>query len=129
PVAIVPALAACSVDPVTFQLPLVTVGGTITGLDGAGLVLTNNGSDDLVIAGNGAFAFTTPMENGASYALTVKTQPSLPTQVCSVVNGTGTASLDDVRNVQVSCSTTAFRVGGTVTDLAGSGLVLRINAG
>src|SRR5207237_214862 len=83
----------------------------------------------LVIAGNGAFAFTTPMENGASYALTVKTQPSLPTQVCSVVNGTGTAGLDDVRNVQVSCSTTAFRVGGTVTGLAGSGLVLQNNAG
>lgn len=123
------ALAACSVEAVTFMQPPVTVGGTITGFDGVGLVLTNNGSDDLAISGNGAFAFTTPLERGTSYAVEVKSQPSTPTQICSVTNGNGTAGGEDVTDVQVSCHTTAFSVGGTVTGLAGSGLVLQNNAG
>lgn len=123
------ALAACSVNAVTFRLTPVTIGGTITGLDGTGLVLTNNGTDDLAISGNGAFAFTTAVESGASYAVEVKSQPSNPTQMCSVTNGNGTAGDEDVTGVQVSCRTIAFSVGGTVTGLAGAGLVLQNNAG
>ena len=106
----------------------VTIGGTLTGLAGAGLVLTSNGGDDLAISGNGTFTFTTPMARGASYAVAVKRQPSGPTQMCTVTHGNGTAD-DNVTGVQVSCSTTAFRVGGTVTGLGGAGLVLQDNGG
>lgn len=128
-IAFATALAACSVDEIIFELPLVTVGGAVTGLDGTGLVLSNNGGDDLAISGNGEFAFTTSIQFGTSYALTVKTQPSNPVQVCSVSNGTGIAGNGDVKNVQVSCSTTAFRIGGTVTGLSGSGLMIQNNGG
>jgi hypothetical protein len=125
------ALAACSVKSVTFTptQPPVTIGGTISAFDGVGLVLTNNGHDDLAIAGNGAFTFATPLERGTSYAIEVKTQPSAPTQMCSVTNGTGTAGDEDVTGVQVSCRTAAFSLGGTVTGLAGAGLVLQNNGG
>jgi len=123
------ALAACSVHGVIFTEPLVTIGGTITGLDGTGLVLTNNGLDDLTISGSGAFVFTTPLTYGASYAIALKTQPSTPMQMCSVMNGSGIAGDENVTDVQVSCRTTAFSIGGTVTGLAGSGLVLQDNAG
>jgi hypothetical protein len=105
----------------------VTIGGSLTGLEGAGLVLTSNGVDELAVTGNGAFAFPTTRVRGATYAVAVKHQPSGPTQVCSVTNGTGAAGDTDVTNVQVSCRTTAFAVGGTVTGLAGAGLVLQAN--
>ena len=108
--AVTVALAACSVRGVTFTGPQVTIGGAITGLDGTGLVLTNNGVDDLTISGNGAFAFTTPLQLGASYAITLKSQPSSPMQVCSVTNGSGIAGEENVTDVQVSCRTTASHV-------------------
>jgi len=127
--ALTAALAACSVHGVIFTEPQVTIGGTITGLDGTGLVLTNNGVDDLTISGNGTFAFATPLTQGASYAIALKSQPSSPMQMCSVTNGTGIAGDENVINVQVSCRTTAFSVGGSVTGLAGSGLVLQNNHG
>lgn len=126
---VVTASAACSVDAVTFRMPPVAIGGTIAGLDGSGLVLTNNGGDELEVARNGAFAFMSPLDRGASYALAVKRQPSSPAQRCSIANGTGTAGDADVTDVQVSCETSAFRIGGTVTGLAGAGLVLLNNAG
>ncbi|MDB6098646.1 MAG: putative lipotransrane domain protein, partial [Gammaproteobacteria bacterium] len=52
-----------------------TVGGTLTGLRGSGLVLQLNGGDDLSFSANGGFAFGTRLGDGAAYAVTVKTQP------------------------------------------------------
>lgn len=128
-ISIATALVACSVNPVTFRELPDTIGGTVTGLAGTGLVLTDNGGDDLPIAGNGAFAFTTPLERGASYAVAVESQPSIPTQICSVSRGSGTTGDGDVTDVQVSCSVSTFNVGGTVTGLVGTGLVLQDGAG
>src|SRR6516162_2759942 len=108
-------------NPTTF-----TIGGTVTGLSGTGLVLQNNGSETLTISGNGPFTFTTAVSGG--YSVTVSTQPSNPAQNCTVTNGTGTATAN-VNNVQVTCAAAAFTIGGTVTGLAGSGLVLQNNGG
>jgi hypothetical protein len=44
-----------------------TVGGTVTGLSGSGLVLQNEGSADLPISASGAFTFATRMPSGTSY--------------------------------------------------------------
>jgi len=41
-----------------------TVGGTVTGLTGTGLVLQDNGGDNLAITGNGAFTFKTAVAQG-----------------------------------------------------------------
>lgn len=107
--------------------PTYTVGGTVTGLTGTGLVLQNNGSGDLPIAANGNFAFATPLRTGATYAVTVRTQPTGPAQTCTVANGTGNVGSANVTTIAVTCSTSTFTVGGTVIGLAGTGLVLRNN--
>ena len=106
-----------------------TIGGTVSGLSGSGLVLQNNGGNNLVVASGAAgFTFTTPVTSGGAYNVTVLTQPSNPAQTCAVTNGSGTANAN-VTNVQVSCSSTTFTIGGTVSGLSGSGLVLQDNGG
>ena len=78
------------------------VGGTVTGLSGAGLVLQINSGDDLALASNGEFAFAAALADGAGYSIMVKTQPD--GQLCLVSNGTGTVENGPVRNVTISCS-------------------------
>ena len=82
-----------------------TVGGSVTGLSGTGLVLQNNGRDDLSVASNGGFTFGTALAGGTAYAITVRTQPS--GQSCTVRNGTGTVGSANVSTVDVSCATAA----------------------
>lgn len=107
-----------------------TVGGTIAGLTGNGLILRDNGGDDLVIpAGATTFTFATPVATGNAYAVTVLTQPSAPTQACTVIAGTGTVGAGNVTSVAITCVFDAFTIGGTVTGLTGTGLVLQNNAG
>jgi hypothetical protein len=81
----------------------VTIGVTVTGLEGSGLVLQNNCSDDLTITGNVPFTFDTPLAPGTSYNVTVATNPTDPAQTCLVENGSGQVPLEDVSDVAVSC--------------------------
>ena len=106
-----------------------SVSGTVTGLAGTGLVLQNNGGDDQLISGDGTFTFATPVASGAAYAVTVLSNPTNPNQVCTVTNGGGTIGGSNVTDVAITCVTSRFTIGGTVTGLAGSGLVLRNNGG
>ena len=113
---------------VTNQVPRYTVGGTTKGLAGPGLVLRNNGGDDLAVTSDGPFTFATPLTSGSSYSVTVFSQPS--GQTCSVFGGSGSVGNANVTSVAVSCATNPpprYTVGGTVTGLANSGLVLRNN--
>jgi hypothetical protein len=104
------------------------VGGTVTGLAGT-LVLHNNGTDTQTITTNGSFSFPTPVTSGGAYAVTVLTQPATPSQTCAVSSGTGSVATANVTSVMVTCTTNAFTVGGSVSGLIGSGLVLRDNGG
>ena len=111
-------------------LPTFSVGGTVTGLAGTGLSLRNNGTNTLAIAADGAFTFTTELLSSATYAVTVSSQPAGPAQSCTVANGTGTIASLDVSNVAITCVTLpTFPVGGSVSGLLGTGLVLQNNAG
>jgi len=106
-----------------------TIGGTITGLTGTGLVLVDNGNDSLTVAaGSTAFTFKTAVASGGAYAVTVGTEPSSPSETCTVANGSGTATAN-VTSVQVTCTAATVTVGGTVNGLAGTGLVLLDNNG
>ena len=106
------------------------IGGTVVGLAGGGLVLQDNLGDDLpVSAGAAAFTFATSVASGATYGVTIKTQPSAPTQTCMVVGGTGAVGASDVSSVTVNCSTNSYVIGGMVTGLFGGGLVLQNNGG
>lgn len=78
-----------------------TVGGTITGLTGSGLQLTN-GSDNLTIdAGATTFKFAQPVPDDGVYGVAVLTQPG--GQFCTVKNGTATIKSAAVDNIEVSC--------------------------
>jgi 6-phosphogluconolactonase (cycloisomerase 2 family) len=117
-------VTSVAVTCVTHPPSTFTIGGTVSGLAGAGLVL-RNGGDNLAIAANGAFTFSSAINTGGQYEVTVGAQPSLPTQICDVSSGSGTVASANIANVTVSCTTSLFTVGGTVTGLAGTGLVLR----
>ena len=93
-----------------------TVGGTVSGLTGTGLVLQNNGGDNLSVAANGTFNFATAVASGAAYAATVLTQPA--GQTCTVSNATGTAPQAVGNQVNVVC-----------VDLPSGSLALVANSG
>ena len=106
-----------------------SVGGTVSGLAGTGLVLQNNAGNNLTVTANGSFTFAAAVASGSAYAVTVLTQPVSPTQNCIVTTGAGTIAAANVTNVAVVCATSSFAVGGTVSGLSGTGLTLRNNGG
>ena len=106
-----------------------TIGGSLTGLDGTGLVLQDNAGDDLALSANNSFSFATPVLSGQPFAVTVKTQPTNKSQTCVVTNGTGTVAAGNVTTVGVNCTTNTYAVGGAIAGLTGSGLTLQNNLG
>ena len=100
------------------------ISGEVQGLIGQGLILSLNRGVELPVAAAGAFAFPAVLDDGADYEVSVQRQPLLPSQTCVVQNGVGLASGVDVGGVSVTCTTDHFPVGGQVTGLVGSGLVL-----
>ncbi len=115
---------ACTTNPVT-----ATIGGTLSGLvSGSSVILQDNGGDSLTLTANGAFTFKTAVTGPTdAYAATVLTQPSNPNQICAVTSGSGTAAAN-VTSVAVSC-VLSYSIGGTVTGVTGSGLVLQDSDG
>ncbi|MDM0078947.1 beta-propeller fold lactonase family protein [Variovorax sp. J2P1-59] len=106
------------------------IGGLVAGLTGKGLVLQNNAGEALAVNADGTFNFASKLDTGKAYAVMVKSQPTGPTQVCSVNKGAGTVADADINDVAVICSTSSFAVGGSVVGLQGTGgLVLQNNAG
>jgi hypothetical protein len=77
-----------------------TVGGTITGLAGS-VVLNNNGGDSLTRTMDGPFTFATPIANGATYSVSIATQPS--GQICNLSAATGSIDNAPVTDVGVLC--------------------------
>ena len=116
---------------VTCTTTTFTVGGNVSGLAaGNSVVLRNNGGNNLTVAANGAFTFSTALPDQSAYAVTVFTQPTTPNQTCVVTNGSGNLAGANVSNVTVTCTTTTYTVGGTVAGLAaGNNVVLRNNGG
>jgi len=106
-----------------------TVGGTVSGLAGSGLVLQNNGGDNLQIAANGAFTFATSLVNGSAYSVTVLAQPGGPSQTCTVANPSGTLMGANVSNVAITCTANLYTIGGNISGLNGNRLLLQNNAG
>ena len=80
-----------------------SVGGTVTGLQGSGLVLRNVVDD--IPASNGSFAFPAGLVSGSDYAVTVRAQPVDPDQTCTVSNGNGVIADTDVTDIAVDCVT------------------------
>jgi len=98
------------------------IGGTLSGLNGT-VVLQNNGGNNLTTSTNGGFNFSANLTHGSAYTVTVFTQPA--GQICTVTNGSGTATAV-ISNIAVNCVTNTYSIGGTVAGLVGT-LVLRNN--
>ena len=109
-----------------------TIGGTVTGLSGTGLVLTDNGQDTLTITGTGTVQFTFKTSVGGAYDVEIQTQPSNPAQNCTLTANKGMATAN-VTTVAIACTTlpVTATIGGTVSGLQGSSnsVVLQNNGG
>lgn len=100
----------------------VDLGGVVSGLATDGLVLANGDSTVTVPAGATSFKFPSQIDDNASYSVTIQAQPAHYT--CAVIYGTGHATGVPVTGIIVQCVQNVFSVGGTVTGLTTSGLVL-----
>jgi hypothetical protein len=81
-----------------------SITGSVGGLVGTGLVLQNNGGDSLPISANGVFTFATPLPAGATYNVTVASQPNGRNAVCMVSGGSGTMPTQNITSVTVTCA-------------------------
>lgn len=104
------------------------IAASVSGLTASGLVLQYNGNDSIAVpAGTTSLTIATAATRGSTYSVTVQTQPD--GQICSISNGYGLVIGDDV-SIAIRCETRViptYTVGGTITDLIGSGLALRLN--
>jgi len=112
------ALAACGGS----SNPPLDLSGTVSGLTTSGLALTTLGVNLEVSAGATSFTFGPVLSDTVVYDVTVAIQPS--GQICTVTNGTGTATTANISNVVVTCSNRTFNIGGTISGLTAPGLVL-----
>jgi uncharacterized delta-60 repeat protein len=117
--------------------PTFTVGGTVTGLAGTGLVLLQAVDGSELSPTNGPFVFSGALVTGLPYEVRVATQPVNPLQVCSVANGTGTIGTANVTDVVVDCATPlpngaldpSFGIDGRVTvGLTGGATAMALQA-
>lgn len=77
-----------------------TVGGNVAELNGT-LKLDDNGGDTDTITANGAFTFSTSVQSGSTYAVTINQNPS--NENCVLTNATGTMANANVTNVSAVC--------------------------
>jgi Galactose oxidase, central domain len=79
-----------------------TIGGSVSGLSTAGLRLTDGSDSITVAAGATSLGFPTPLETGASYAVTIAAQPS--GELCNVASGAGTVAAANISDIAVTCA-------------------------
>ena len=103
-------------------VPTYSVGGSVSGLAAAGLVLANGTDTTAIAAASTGFTMPARLTSGAAYAITVQTQPT--GEHCSITNATGTIAAANVGNVAVACAASSHNLGGTITGLPSTGLVL-----
>jgi len=99
-----------------------TLGGTISGLNRAGLVLANGANIVPVAANTTSFTLPMPVAYANGYGVTVAVQPAGLS--CAVGNGSGSMPAPDVTSVKVKCLDEADTIGGTAKGLNAKGLVL-----
>ncbi len=102
-----------------------TLSGMLTGLaHGQQVTLVNNGTDTLTVTSDGHFTFNSPLNQGASYTVTVATQPV--GQTCTASDNYSPSMTSNVTQVQVICSDQALHSfsGGTDGSHPFAGLVM-----
>lgn len=98
--------------------PKVPVGGTLTNMDaGKVIAFALNDVPQTAISANGAFTLSGLAVNAQPYTVSVYFPPA--GQVCTVLNGTGTADINNLpasKNVAVNC-VAGVQIGGSLAGL------------
>ena len=105
------------------------VSGTVLGLNVPGLIIRMNGSSKILASGATSFSFSSALTTGTAYAVTIGIQPTgLKCSVTGGSTGTGAGVINNanVTNVVINCNKT-YTVGGTLSGVTTSGLVLKLN--
>jgi hypothetical protein len=90
---------------------------------GETITLEDNVGDILTLSSNGIFVFPTALASGASYAVTIRSNPSSPiAQTCTLSDPSGTVQGLPVTSVRVNCDLLAyFPFSGNANDVSGYG--------
>lgn len=88
-----------------------SVGGSITGLDSA-ITLSLNSTESLSIDVDGGFQFTTVMQDGDQYSVSISTMPT--DQICLIGNPIGTIDAANVTGIAVTCFRDSYTLTPTV---------------
>jgi hypothetical protein len=82
-----------------------SVGGYVSGLVGTGLLLQSDDGAELLVHGNGAFAFPALRESGSAYLVSVRANPDSERQLCTVAPDLETGNIEhaDVTTILVRC--------------------------
>jgi hypothetical protein len=99
--------------------------GTIySGVTKAGLILTNNGGDDLVIpAGATSFQFSRAVSTDDEFNIEVKQYPS-NVKTCTIINGKARANYYTIAQVSMSCEIKTHPLVIKINGLSTNGLVV-----
>ena len=106
-----------------------SISGTVNGLQGSGATLVDSRAGSTFVTANGAFTLPTDLPNGATYDVTVSSQPLSPNQTCTVVNGSGTVQSASVSGIVVNCVTNTYPVSGTASGINGTTVAVQLNGG
>lgn len=98
--------------------------GQIFGLTKPGLVLENRSNGDTlnVAAYQTSFVMNKRVDNDESFDIQVKTQPA--GAVCTPQFNRGRTGAYSIQSIEINCVTNTYQLGGTISGLTGTGLVL-----
>ena len=87
-------------------VPTFSVGGSVAGLEGSGLIIEERTTGVRVTpTADGDFTFAYRFPQGTPYSVRIASHPTNPIQTCAVNNPTGTIGDADVTDVNVICFT------------------------
>ncbi len=99
---------------------------TVSGLGSSKQLQLSNGSEFLTATSNGSIQFQNELTTGSQYSIAIASQPV--GQTCTVTNGSGVVSKNNITEISVSCVTNpvaTYTVAFTVTGLgAGKSAIL-----
>ena len=102
-----------------------SLGGSVSAVTAAGLVLSNNGVTLPIGSGATSFMFTSALAVGTPYDVMVQSVPA--GLLCAVTNGSGTVPSHNVTDIAVVCTPGTHSLGGTISGLSANGLILANN--
>lgn len=101
------------------------IGMQLSGVTRAGLQITNKGGTPVSVPAGTSFVFLGLVPVDSDYDIAVVAQPpNTDPKSCTVVNGKGNTGSASPPFIAINCVVTTFALGGTVSGLTGSGLVI-----